>query len=313
MLHDMPQGQIMKIVRFFQRFGSPESELVLSGGEPLLYLGLEQVLTTIREAGIDYVTITTNGSLLAEKHLRLIEQLAFKSFCLSVSIDSIDPLTHDQFRMHEGAFKKADAALRLASKSNIPGLVVCVRSTIPPSRIGEINRLVDYARAMGCARIGFSAIHPVGRAKHRNDLLMMAEQKTAFLEEIYRIHGLYSDINVGTNDPLKCLFRNNSQATNCTDLVFNGCGAGVTTFNVDSDGNMTPCALLDIPIMNIFSMSVEEMIERYQESPIVRQLLARNFKGKCGLCPMKYECGGCRARAYAESNDFLQSDPHCLI
>ena len=38
-----------------------------------------------------------------------------------------------------------------------------------------------------------------------------------------------------------------------------------------------------------------------------------NFNGKCGKCRNKYQCGGCRVRAMAESSDFLGDDPHCWI
>ena len=76
---------------------------------------------------------------------------------------------------------------------------------------------------------------------------------------------------------------------------------------------MTPCALLDVPMMEVFPRSIEEMNERYRNSSIVKNMLEMNLKGKCGACHLKYQCGGCRARALIQNGDFLGEDPHCWL
>lgn len=83
------------------------------------------------------------------------------------------------------------------------------------------------------------------------------------------------------------------------------------SFNVDSGGTMTPCALLDIPMMNVFPLEIDEITRQYQENPIVRNMLTMNLKGRCGTCEKKFSCGGCRSRALAHSGDYLGEDPHC--
>ncbi|MBU4036467.1 MAG: SPASM domain-containing protein, partial [Proteobacteria bacterium] len=43
-------------------------------------------------------------------------------------------------------------------------------------------------------------------------------------------------------------------------------------------------------------------------------LSLRNFdmlKGKCGICEFKRVCGGCRARAYEATGDFMAQEPLC--
>jgi radical SAM protein with 4Fe4S-binding SPASM domain len=35
------------------------------------------------------------------------------------------------------------------------------------------------------------------------------------------------------------------------------------------------------------------------------------LKGKCGLCEYRKICGGSRARAWAETGDYLAADPRC--
>ncbi len=41
----------------------------------------------------------------------------------------------------------------------------------------------------------------------------------------------------------------------------------------------------------------------------------RNYdglKGKCGICEFKRICGGCRARAYEVTGDYLAAEPYCV-
>ncbi|HBD92848.1 MAG TPA: hypothetical protein DC057_01600 [Spirochaetia bacterium] len=142
---------------------------------------------------------------------------------------------------------------------------------------------------------------------------MTSDEKLAFIKEVYRLKKIFPELNVTTNDPLKCLFRGKNDTGKEGELVFDGCGAAVITFNVNSDGVMTPCALLDVPMMRTFSLSIEEMNEQYRNNSIVRNMLEMNLKGKCGGCHLKYQCGGCRARALIQNNDLFGEDPHCWL
>ena len=310
---DMPIEQIIKIIRFARQFSPNYKEVIISGGEPLMHHNFAEVLRQVRENGCKFITLTTNGSLLTDAHLSLIKDLSFQRLVLSVSLDNLNPDKHDEFRAHKGAFLKAVNALRRVVEINLPNVVVSMRSTVQAFQIDEMENMVNFARNIGCKRVSFSAIHPAGRAIKRNDFWMTREEKLAFLKEVYRVKKLFPDLNVTTNDPLKCLLRTKNDLGENGELVFDGCGAAVITFNVNSDGVMTPCALLNIPMMNVFPLTIEEMTEHYRENPIVKNMLAMNLKGKCGICRMKYQCGGCRARALIQKGDYLEEDPHCWL
>ncbi|MFA6325233.1 MAG: radical SAM protein, partial [Candidatus Paceibacterota bacterium] len=310
---DMPLDQIIKIIKFARQFSPNYKEIILSGGEPLIHTKFSEVLKQVRNSGGEFITLTTNGSLLTKEHLALIKELSFPRFTLSVSLDDLNPKKHDDFRLFNGAFKKAVGALCLVANENIPNVVVSMRSTIQASQINEMEDMVKFAKNLGCKRISFSAIHPAGKAIDRNDLWMTMEQKSFFIKEVYRLKNLFPDLNVTTNDPLKCLIRGKNDISKNGELVFDGCGAAAITFNVSSDGTMTPCALLDIPMMNIFPLSIEEITENYRNNSIVKNILEMNLEGKCGTCKIKYQCGGCRARAFIQNGSYLAEDPHCFI
>lgn len=311
---DAEIAQIIKVIRFARRFSPNYKEIVVSGGEPLLHAQFDDVLTDVRRNGGEFVTLTTNGSLLTEQHLALIERLQFKRFMLSVSLDSLDPADHDRFRGHRGAFEKATRAIGLIAARRIPNVVTSVRMTIRPHQIAAMDAMVEFAYKMGCNRVSLSGIHPAGRAISRSDLWMTREEKHRFLENIYRLKQKYpAEFQISTNDPLKCILRGFSDTGAGDEIVFDGCPAAAVTFNVNADGDMTPCALMDLPIMNIRDLTIDEMAQRYRDSEIVKNMLDMNLRGKCGSCPKKYQCGGCRARAMVRSGHYLAEDPDCWL
>ncbi len=309
---DMSLDQISKIIGFARRYSPSYKEIVLSGGEPLFHDNIEAILRWVRGNGGDMVTLTTNGSLLEPRHLDLVTDLAFERLTLSVSLDSLDPAVHDDFRRFPGAHERAVRAIRMIVERDIPNVVASVRSTLRPEQIGEMSAFARFAYDAGCQRISFSSIMPAGRSIVQPDLWMTQEQKRQFLETIYDLKARYpKHFNITTNELLKCLVRGSSEVGQGNEIIFDGCPAGSVTFNINANGDMTPCALLNLPMMNVFGMTIDEIAVAYQQSEIVKNMLNMNVGGKCGRCDMKYQCGGCRARAFIRSGDYLAEDPDC--
>jgi len=311
---DMPLPQILKIIGFGRRYSPNYKEIMLSGGEPLAHRQFDEVLSAVRENGGDFVTLTINGSLLQQRHLDLFAKLKFRRIILSVSLDNLDATGHDAFRHYPGAYEKALNAIRMITEAKLPNVTASVRVTLRPELIGQIPTMADFAYKLGCNRVSFSAIHPAGRALAMPTLWMDREQKRSFIEEIYRLKTQYPEnFQISTNDPLKCLVRGFSDVGQEGEVVFDGCPAAAVTFNVFANGDMTPCALMNLPIMNVFPLTIDEIVERYQKSEIVKNMLDMNLKGKCGACDRKYQCGGCRARALGRTGDYLEKDPDCWL
>ncbi len=311
---DMPIEQILKIIKFARTYGPPHKEVIVSGGEPLMHKQFSQILQVIRNNGGESVTLTTNGSLLTPHHLDVFEALHFPKLMLSVSLDSLVEQEHDSFRNYPCAYKKAIKAIKMIATRKIPNVVLSMRTTLQPTQIDSMEKMVRFARKLGCNRINFSSIHPAGKAISKPGFWMTKEQKKEFIEKIYYLKKIYSkDIQVDINDPLKCLIRGYNEIGTNDELIFDGCVAAAVTFNVSSNGNMTPCALMNLPIMNIFDLSVDEITKNYQQSDIVKNMLDMNLTGKCGACSKKYQCGGCRARAMIRNENYLAEDPDCWL
>lgn len=319
--HDVPISQIQKVMEFAKLFRKNRSEVVISGGEPLMHKDFASVLKCIRETGSDIAIMTTNGSLINKKHIDLIKGLSFKRFIFSVSLDSLKSETHDEFRGCAGAYNNAIKAIRLISENKTEKISLSLRVTILPGMIKSMDEFAEFAFQKGCNIISFSAVYPVGKAKHNHGLWMSSAEKKIFLEKIKELAAKYhrKSFIVSTNDPLKNLIggcTKKDPSENSDELVLNGCVAGSATFNLCSNGDITPCALLEMPIMNIFNLTVSQIINRYKQSKIIKNLLCSglNLKGKCSECEIRESCrGGCRARAFGKTGDYLAEDPECWM
>lgn len=309
---DMPFELIVKVVQFFHKFRQENMIVVVSGGEPLLHKRFVDILKLLGTDNRHNISLTTNGLLLKDWHLDLISNLLFKYFFVSVSIDGVDPSVHDSFHGKKGSFEKAVRAIRRVVERQLPNVLPGIRTTVHPKKIDDMFKVAEFAHQLGCHRVGFSAIMPSGRATVRTDLQMNREEKRRFLSNLYKLkHEYRGRMSLDTNDVLKCLFNDQRDIGDGNTLVFDGCTAGSCSFNVSANGDLTPCALWQTPIMNVANLTVEDIAEHYQRSSIVHNMLDMNLKGRCGECNLKYQCGGCRVRALAATGDYLAEDPHC--
>jgi radical SAM protein with 4Fe4S-binding SPASM domain len=70
-----------------------------------------------------------------------------------------------------------------------------------------------------------------------------------------------------------------------------------------------PCSYFPLSAGNVKKTPFREI---WEKSPLFLELrdFAR-YKGKCGVCEYIGVCGGCRARAYAVTGDYLEEEPFC--
>jgi radical SAM protein with 4Fe4S-binding SPASM domain len=71
-----------------------------------------------------------------------------------------------------------------------------------------------------------------------------------------------------------------------------------------------PAGFLPLGLGNLRERPLREI---YRDDPLLRQIRAAEFSGRCGACPYADLCGGSRARAFAASGDPLGEDPACAF
>ena len=77
---------------------------------------------------------------------------------------------------------------------------------------------------------------------------------------------------------------------------------------ISSTGDAYPAGFLPVSLGNVRSQPLRDI---YTGSPVLRDIRAARFSGRCGHCEHAGLCGGSRARAYAATGDLLAEDPAC--
>lgn len=287
--------------------------LTVSGGEPFLHPNLIEMMKYAKNKGIEDVIITTNGSLVTLDKLKELKDIGFKNLTVQISVDSFNFEEHNKFRNFPKAFELAMKAFDLAKEVGIDS---SLRSSITPDRINQIEGLVNLAIKKGAKRIGIGSVIPAGKGKENKSLLMNCNQKRIFLEKIAELKVQHPEIDITTEDPLKFALKDCPWEYGDYDIsqegFYGGCSAGISGFNIDSEGIITPCAVLLEKIVDLKKLNLEEAKKEYVSSEVIKNLFNRNLKGKCASCKLKRLCGGCRAVAAGTNEDYLGEDTTCF-
>jgi len=146
----------------------------LTGGEPLLYTGLVELIGGIRSMGIPRIKLTTNGFLLGSVALSL-KEAGMQS--INVSLDAIDEAVF----MRMSRRHSVQRIVRGIDAAQEAGLVVKINTVLMKGiNDSEILPLLEFAFARGI-RIRFLELMAMGHLYHQPGRYLLAQ------EEIIRV------------------------------------------------------------------------------------------------------------------------------
>jgi len=289
-----------------------EPIVILTGGEPLLREDIFELAECGTGLGLRMV-MATNGFLLTPDIIDKIKSSGIKR--VSVSIDGADENQHDQFRMVEGAFRRSMAGIRLLKEA---GVEFQINTTVTQHNIHNIKDILDMSVGIEAAAHHLFLLVPTGRAKEMVDQEIDAEDYEKLLHWFYHMRGQVSLHLKATCAPhYYRILRQEAHAkgekvdfqTYGLDAMTRGCLGGTAFCFISHDGIVQPCGYLEL---NCGDLKTKAFDTVWQESEKFKQL--RDFsayKGKCGRCEYLRYCGGCRARAFESTGDFLAEEPLC--
>jgi MoaA/NifB/PqqE/SkfB family radical SAM enzyme len=146
----------------------------VSGGEPLLYPALAEVLDVSKRLGLR-TTVTTNGTVLSPRRL---DPVAGVVDLLAISVDG-QALLHDRFRGRRGAFGQLTRGLEHVRERGIRfGFI----HTLTRESWEQIEAIVEFAAAAGAELV---QIHPLELAGRAAAQLRGAECDQLTLAQVY--------------------------------------------------------------------------------------------------------------------------------
>ncbi|NQU44579.1 radical SAM protein, partial [bacterium] len=144
--------------RVVDQAASARPAFYFSGGEPLLYRGLVEILAHIRQRGL-IAALVTNGTTLA-RHAKSLVEAGVDN--ITVSLDGPEEV-HDAIRNVPGAFQRATAGIRAVREArNRAGTAfptLKVNCVITPGNIRHLLETHRIARELGVEE--FSLQHPM--------------------------------------------------------------------------------------------------------------------------------------------------------
>lgn len=327
---ELTTQEVFGLIDQLAEFGRPI--FVISGGEPLMRPDIYDIAAYGTRRGLR-VAVSPNGTLLTAGAVGSLLAAGVKR--ISVSIDGSTATRHDAVRGVPGAFGAAMEGLGRCRKA---GLGFQLNTTVMRQTRDDLAAIRDLAVRIGAEAWHVFMLVPTGRGKIDDEV--SPEEYEAILNEIYAMtrnspipirvtcgphfqrivaRNRRSDgdqpnlVHPGHGGTAKAVTTNdaaNGRGPGHLDRTTRGCLAGDGYCFISYRGDVTPCGYLPVVAGNIRR---EPFREVYAGSALFRSLRdLEGYGGKCGACEFLRVCGGCRARAYSLTGDYLAEEPYCV-
>lgn len=294
--------------------------LVFSGGEPLCREDLFELVEKAQKLGIT-PALATNGTLIdAETAERIRDNGIVRA---AVSLDGATAEVHNKMRQLEGSFEKALEGIGHLREKDVP---FQINFTLTKHNAEQLEDVYELAKSLGAVAVHIFMLVPVGcgQVLAETDMLSPQQYEQIMLEicrldsvgqlqvkvtcgphyeRVIRQQGLYqarkNKAHPGGSVPGRTGYGGTSR----------GCLAGLGVLFVGHQGDVFPCGYLPVNCGNILKVQLADIWNNSGELARMRDSSA--LEGKCGLCGYREVCGGCRARAFAATGNYMAEEPFC--
>ncbi|MBI4056872.1 MAG: radical SAM protein [Elusimicrobia bacterium] len=327
---------------------SPQALLILTGGEPLLRRDVFDIAGYASQKGL-WVVVGTNGVLITETLARKLKEVGVKG--MSLSLDSTQPEKHDRFRGVQGAFRNTMEGTRILTREGLPFIIQTTLHPNNLQEIESIANLAHTLGAkvfnlyflVSTGRGAYTTtLTPTQYESAMHQLLPLQKAFAGKMLVNAKCAPHYQRILYET-EPTSPFLRT-------FNLGAGGCPAGTHYLGITPNGDMTPCPYLPVYGGNLREKSFKDIWENsevfinirqrknpvpptlsstpvFSPSPLVGEGRVRGKEdgndrkewgeggiglgGRCGACEFNSACGGCRARAYGETGNYMAEDALC--
>lgn len=213
------------------------ARMVITGGEPLLFRDLDELVAAIDPTKF-WINLESNGWLFDEKKADHLVEIGVDRVMFSV--DNLNTEEHDSFRRTKGSFARVMKAIDIAQAK---GLVPFIQTVVTKQRLHsqEFIDFLEYFNGKGLAVWGNQA-KPVGMWEGNFDILF-DKADMAYIESLREHHNVFTHLTPGYG---LCM----------------GCVAVKGMFTVTQWGDVLPCPFIQISLGNITKEPLKDIIER---------------------------------------------------
>ncbi len=311
--NELTTQECFRILKEIREVGTPI--IILTGGEPLLRADIFDIAREASRLGFRPV-MATNGTLITKEVITKMKETGIAR--VSISLDGASAQTHDNFRKMPGAFEGALKGIEQLRQAGIP---FQINTTVTEVNLEEVPKVLALAIKLGAVAHHIFLLVPVGRGKEMADQALSAEKYERVLHWFYEQR---TQVPQGFHLKATCAphyyrimrqrAREEGKQVNMEtfglDAVTRGCLAGTGFCFISHRGVVQPCGYLEL---NCGSLRENSFPEIWWNAEVFQNLRHfKGYRGKCGRCEYVRVCGGCRARAYEATGDYLAEEPLCL-
>jgi radical SAM protein with 4Fe4S-binding SPASM domain len=223
---------------------------------------------------------------------------------VGISLDSKDKRIHDDFRKQKGAWEKTVEAMRMCKQG---GLDFQVHTTVTQRNYKEIIEITDFVTSLGAKAHHIFFLVPTGRGKDISEVFIGSKEIQEVLEKVLNKQ---KETSIELKPVCAPQFIPMAKKMGIPLRFQRGCLAGTSYCCILPNGDVHPCPYLPLKLGNVRE---EKFSSIWKNNPVFNKLRSMEYSGSCGICGHKSSCGGCRARAYYQSDDFMAEDQECVI
>ena len=293
----MSKEKIKRIIQILSNAGV--IQITFSGGEPLLYPHLKEVMKIAKDYEM-IIHMNTNGYFLTKKLAKELYDLGLTQ--VQINIDSLDPRKHDQIRGKRGSFDKAVKALKNAKAV---GLTCASQTVLTKQNENEIIDIFKFTRSIGIQRCRVWDMMPTGHAIGK--LNLRPTDYISTLKKLAEFACKTGAKNIESGDPLfplDCKIDINITGGYCVALA----GALI---NISYNGDVYFCVTHRKPMFNILDKENDLSLGKIYKSELEKYVKSLKASQKCyqTKCNFINKCKfGCPTR---RRYDKLGNDYHC--
>lgn len=291
---DLEAGLVEKVLTEVKNSGM-RPMICLTGGEPLLHPRFFDIAAAVRRMGFDW-GLTTNGYSLTRETAQALR--AHGMATVSVSIDGSEA-SHDALRGRRGAWRRAVDAVRYLREAGFSPLVT---SVFHRGNIGELESFYEFLCGIGVTYWRPINVEPIGRAAHREDLMLTGE-------ELRRLLDLIREKRFDPSCPMEVTygcshFLGLERERMVRDHYF-FCGAGLQVASIRCNGDICACLDIDDPTLAQGNVKTDSFAEVWRHA--FRQFRRDRYADSeyCLSCEYRALCSGDSAHTW----DFREKKP----
>ncbi len=256
--------------------------LTITGGEPLLRKDFSEIYLYAKREGF-IITLFTNATMVTPEIADMLAE--WKPLSVEVSLYGATKETFERVTRVPGSYARFKRGVKLLMERNIP---VSLKSVLLTENRHELAEMQALTEELGITYRYDGVIWP------RVDGSLEPFEHQLSVEELTTIDHRQPERNE-ERKKLEELFKGKIARK---DYIYN-CGAGLTSFHIDSTGKMCICGMARRPAFDLNEMPFMEAWEKIGE---LRQL-KRQKDTKCRTCEIGAYCVQCAGWSQLVHND----------